>query len=255
MTTMLLCVSLSLSGFTKMSNSQTACPAFSSLKLQLTCSWLCRALQDATAALHCCVVSYSWFRQRWPRSGSETVYVLLSLLLSSQTRPQSGHVAVPCSSKSHIQRLMFFFLFCFYLQRWSHPQKISENGTCSAFFQNPRCRGHVCASLFECHGISMLCCVSQTLLKIFPIFQPRSSLRVWPLAKNNPLSVILTASAVSKISASGRYVVWLLFSGLSNITSYSAYSVGLSSTLRRRRQMSQLIAVPPLSGYGTKVFI
>lgn len=247
--------SVSLSTFTKISNSQTACSVFSSLKLQQTCSCLCGALQNATAALHYCVVSYLLSRQRWPKSGSETVYVLLSLLLSSQTRPQSGHVAVPCSSKSHIQKLMFFFLFCFYLPSRFHPQKISENGTCSAFFQNPRCRGHVCASLFECHGISMLCCVSQTLLKIFPIFQPRSSLRVWPLAKNNPLSVILTVSAVSKISASGRYVVWLLFSGLSNITSYSAYSVGLSSTLCRKRQMSQLIAVPPLSGYGTKVFI
>lgn len=81
-----MCFSLSLSGFTKISNSQTACSDFSSLKLQQTCSWLCRALQNATAALHSTAV--------------------LSLIFCSVKGDQN----------QALRLCMFYFLFCYLLK-------------------------------------------------------------------------------------------------------------------------------------------
>jgi len=103
------------SGSTKISISQEACSVFSFLTLQQTCSWLCRALQNATAALHCYIASSIYIS--WSKAtsiGLKKMHVLLSLQFSSQKYSEGEHVAVPCSSNAYTQKICVLSLL------WSH---------------------------------------------------------------------------------------------------------------------------------------
>jgi hypothetical protein len=105
-------------------------------------------------------------------------YFLFRCLLKKL--PDGQHVAVSCSSRSYTRKICVFYFL------WSYLQKMRQTRHILLSSKIPRCRGHVCVSLFDYHcGISILCCSSLFLPKISEVFdyvllsgfdfQPRAS--------------------------------------------------------------------------------
>jgi hypothetical protein len=132
------------------------------------------------------------------------------------------------------------------------PTKNEANETYSALFQNSAMpRPCLCLALRLSLRHIYIVLFLTVSAKNFRSLRLCPSLRVRLSAKGIALSVNLAASVLSKTSTSRRYAVSLLFSGSAKYYLMSAYSMGLSSALRRKHQLSQLMAVPALYRYST----